>query len=259
MRRALRGIGVEVEQAGGPDAEVRVFVETLTREDRAAVSAAGGAPGVLPVMAVMTKADLCGFGGPGPLAAAGAHCRQLESRTGVPTRPLAALLAVAGSDPEGLDEEMFAALQALADGSVRPPARIRSRLRAELDLFGVAVALAAVRRGADRAGVRAELLRVSGVQAVRTEIERAVAAATRSPADDDVVLARMAAAAATLRAAGLRVEIGRDRADLLRQAVHWQRVAAASGPALHRDCARDIVRGLLRLWTRAGGRPERLR
>lgn len=258
MRRALRGIGVEVEQAGGPDAEVRVFVETLTREDRAAVSAAGGAPGVLPVVAVMTKADLCGFGGPGPLAAAGAHCRQLESRTGVPTRPLAALLAVAGSDPEGLDEEMFAALQALADGSVRPPARIRSRLRAELDLFGVAVALAAVRRGADRAGVRAELLRVSGVQAVRTEIERAVAA-TRSPADDDVVLARMAAAAATLRAAGLRVEIGRDRADLLRQAVHWQRVAAASGPALHRDCARDIVRGLLRLWTRAGGRPERLR
>lgn len=273
VRRALRGVGVgvgvEVEagptgDSGAPELEIRVFVEELTGEDRAALAHAPAA------VAVMTKADLAGFGGAGPLAAAAARCRRIERRTGVPTRPLAALLAVAGSDPNALDGETLDGLRALAGGAARLPARLRRRLCAELDVFGVAVAVRALRCGADRAGVRAELLRASGVADLAAEIARAggvaryrrvlaaVAAAERLAtgphgdaiarflAGDEVVLARMAHAAEAAGAARIPDD---DGAAQLRRAVAWQRVA--------RDWAPDIVRGSLRLWMRAGGRPAR--
>ena len=67
LRRALRCAGADPEAI---EVEVYVFVETLTPEDRAAL----GSRSERPRVAVLNKADLLGFGGPGPMAAAAARC-----------------------------------------------------------------------------------------------------------------------------------------------------------------------------------------
>jgi hypothetical protein len=72
---------------------------------------------------------------------------------------------------------------------------------------------------------------------------------------DAAVLARMRAAVEVLRDAGLDIDITGNRESHLRRAVRWQRYSRGPVSALHRDCAADIVRGSLRLWSLAGGVP----
>ena len=291
VRRALRGAGLVVTAPGvAADVGVYVFTESLTPDDRAALADAR-----LPTVAVLNKADLAGFRGDGPMAIAAARCRELQSSTGVPTRPLAALLAVAAGDPAVLDPELVAALQQLTEGSARVnPAtvspRIRRRLLAELDLFGIAIAVAAVSGGADPAALAALFRQLSGLNSVIAEIDR-VGAPSRyrrlvdalAPlvgqsvgprgarvaeflAGDAVVLARRAAAADVLTAAGEipageipageipAGEIPDDSGEpdaALRRAIFLQRYARGPVAVLHRACGTDIVRGELRLWRRA--------
>ena len=241
-----------------------VFVETLTPEDRAAL----GSRSERPRVAVLNKADLLGFGGPGPMAAAAARCHALQPTVGVPVLPLAGLLAAAGN---GLEPAVLDGLVAVARGRGVPGPH--SRLLAELDLFGVATAVAALRDGAGRGEVAAVLRRASGLDALIAEIDRAGAAVryrraaaglgrlaglatgSRAVADflagDDVVLARSAAAAAVLEAAGLPTPMSRDSVGLLRDAIAWRRYGDGPVSALHRACAADLSRAALRRWSRA--------
>ncbi|HPX36644.1 MAG TPA: hypothetical protein PLH92_06585 [Mycobacterium sp.] len=247
---------------GDPELRIRVIVESFADED--------GRPDV----AVLNKADLIGFAGAGPMAAAVSRCAELRRRTGVPTVGLSAPVAVAALDPAVLDDELFGALRVLAAGPARPDAAVRGRLLAELDLFGIANAVAALRAGADRTAVRTALRGVSGVDEVGAEIARAAAPAryrrigvalaelttlAAGPdgarlagflAGDEVVLARMAAAADVVRSAGLARVAGPDhlRADQLCTAIGWRRYADGPVSELHRACGADLARGSLRLW-----------
>ncbi|MCX6481694.1 MAG: hypothetical protein NT146_00055, partial [Mycobacterium sp.] len=145
VRRALRGAGALLADPGEPaDVDVYVFVETLTPDDIAQLSAADR-----PSVAVLNKADLTCFRGEGPVAVAAARCQELQRRTGVPTRPLAALLAVAASGATAGQQSLIDTLRTVGADPARLAPGMRHRLMAELDLFGTAIAAAAVGRGAD--------------------------------------------------------------------------------------------------------------
>lgn len=267
--RALRNVGRMVAGPGeSADVDVYVFVETLNADDRAVLRSP-----MRPTVAVLNKADLAGFGGNGPMAAAAQRCRELQRVTAVPTRPLSALLAVAGTDPAVLDAGLFDALLSLSTAPGRPADGARHRLAADLDLFGTACAVTAVRSGADRADLAALLQTASGLGEVCAAIERASAVVhyrrltgvlaeigaddahtARMLTSDGVVLARMAAAAAVVDPAGVAGPECGSRSDHLRRAVHWQRYARGPVSALHRACAMDVARGALRLWAGAGPR-----
>ena len=266
-----------------PDITVRVIAEVVKPEDRQAIEEATG-----PVLVVLTKADLCGFGPGGPVETARRRCAQLARLTGAPTEPMVGLLALAALDPDILDEPLVEALRVLAGrpadlrtaetfvaGPHPVPGAERQRLVDALDLFGIAHAVVALRAAPDGVtseAVRAVLRRVSGVDAIAARIEglgaqvryRRLQAlltewATRAPTDpdiaevllsDDVVLARMAAAVDVLSAAGVEPELdGSDtRAAHLRRALRWRTYGAGPVTALHRACAADVTRGSLRLW-----------
>ena len=278
VRHALRGADVVVaDQGGAAEIDVYVFTETLTPEDRAALSAARR-----PMVAVLNKADLICFAGARPMAEAAARCRELQSSTGVPTRPLAALLAGVATDPAGLDPDLAAALRRLSigpsglAGSWRIGTGVRRRLLAELDLVGVAIAAAAVSGGAGPEVLTALFREFSGIQGVLEEIgeaaaviryrrllralaplaERAVgsrgAPVAAFLAGDAVVLARMAAASEVVTPPA--VPGWRDA--LLCQAIYFQRYARGPVSGLHRECGIDIARGALRQWRRAGDAGE---
>lgn len=253
VARALRGAGVRVTAPEDADVDLCVFVETLNADDRAALAGA-----VRPAVAVLGKADLAGFRGDGPMAAAAARCRELQRATGVPTRPLSGLLAVAGTDPSVLDTALFGALRGLAAAPAGVPGSLRRRLAAELDLYGTACAVSAVAAGASAGEVAAVLRRLSGLDGVCAAVDDAAAAVryrrlrSAEPGDgDEAVLARASAAAAALRSAGFDDLECRTRAGHLRRAVHWQRYARGPLPALYRDCAMDAARGAMRHWARA--------
>ncbi|ORW29915.1 hypothetical protein AWB91_21175 [Mycobacterium paraense] len=266
------GISVTTGATGTADLDVYVTAEVVKPEDTQAIAAAAR-----PVLAVLNKADL-----------AGSRCAELSALVAAPMEPMSGLLAVAAAD--GLDGELWAALRALAadpggatclDGSFAgflaadlpvPPA-LRLRLLDTLDLLGIALGIAAARRGATPAQVRALLRRVSGVDAVLARLSvlgaevryqrvlRAVAELEalavgdegihRFLCCDDAVLARMAAAVDAAAAAG--PDPGADPAAHLAHAVRWQRYGRGPVSALHRECGADIARGSLRLWSRAGG------
>ena len=246
VSRALRGAGIAVAcHPDDADVDVYVFVETLNADDRAALADAAR-----PTVAVLNKADLAGFSDGGPMVLAARRCRQLRRETGVPVRPLCALLALAGTDPEVLDNAL-ADLRTLAGGAA-PSAQARMRLAADLDMVGIAVAVAGLREGAGRPAIAEMLWRVSGMGDVLTAIDLAAAALRYRRARG---AARFAAALAVLEAAGAPAPMG---ADPLRQAVHWQRYACGPVSPLHGACARDVARGALRRWVAAGGRPAGL-
>lgn len=85
------------------------------------------------------------------------------------------------------------------------------------------------------------------------------AAVARALAGDDLVLTRMRLAAAVIRESGLPVRLDGGDDDLVRQAATWQRYAAGPVTAVHAGCARDLTRGLLRMWARRRDRPRTLR
>ncbi|MDD4866877.1 MAG: hypothetical protein PHQ28_07100 [Mycobacterium sp.] len=301
------GIAVVTPPAGpaGPDADamvadvlVYVIAEVVKPEDADAVAAARR-----PVLAVLNKADLAGSlsgrTGDGPMAAARARRADLSARLGVPVEPMIGLLAVAALDD--LDPGLWAALVMLAD---RPAnlfdgsfagfladdnpvsAGVRLRLLDTFDLFGTALAVAAIRQGRPAAQVRTLLRRTSCLDAVldrlsmvgaeeryrrvlQTVAELEALAVTDELIGgfltrDDTVLARMAAAVDLAEAAGLQDgPVFADRDDPgahLRRALRWQRYSRGRPTPvsdLHRSCGADIARGSLRLWSRTcGSLPE---
>ncbi len=297
LDRAGAASGIRVtSSARDADAVVYVVTEVVKPEDTDAIAAAGR-----PVLAVLNKADLAGSlsgrGGDGPIGAARTRCAALSVLVGVPMEPMIGLLAVATLDD--LDGALWAALRTLAadprgaaclDGSFAEflaadnpvPTDLRLRLLDTLDLFGIALGVAALRRGRPVLQVRALLRRISGVDAVLAKVSvvgaevryqrvlRAVAEleALAISGDqsgesisgflsrDDTVVARMAAAVDLAEAAGLDVgpvDLDRDPAAHLPRAVRWQRYSRASVSDLHRACGADIARGSLRLWSQACG------
>jgi hypothetical protein len=256
------------------DLDVYVLAETLKPEDRRALTESSR-----PVVGVLNKADLAGFGGEGPVAAATARCRRLTELSGIPVYPLAGLVAVAAVDDTVVDDELVDALRVLATdpadlGSTdrftatahRLPHAIRERLLRQLDLFGIAHGVVALRDGADRAGLVAALRRASAVDGLLAGIARAGAPVryqritdAHVAASDEQVAARMAAAIDVVRAAGLEVDDVEDDAAVstyLQRAITWQRYSRGPVSRLHRCCGADIARGSLRLWERAGGVAE---
>ena len=267
---ALNHAGIVPDE---PDLVVYVIAEVVKPEDSRAVQALVAAR--CPVLAVLNKADVAGFAGGGPMALARARCKHFSALLGVSVEPMSGLLAVAAQE-DVLDDASWAALRTLAlaaDGSV--PADVRLRLLDTLGLFGVAVAVAAVRRSKTAAQVRALLRLVSGVDAVLDQVAavgaevryrrvldavaelEALAVADGEIGDflarDDMVFARMAAAVDLAQSAGLQVGSCRDPAGYLSRAARWQRYSREQASAVHRACGADIARGSLRLWSRAGG------
>jgi len=281
------------------DLVVYVTAEVVKPEDSRAIQAIAAAR--RPVLAVLNKADVAGFAGDGPIALARARCAHFSALVGVPMEPMVGLLAVAALD-DLLDDASWAALRKLADianfdapfeGSFEGflafpaaddpvPADVRLRLLDTLDLFGVALAVAAVRQGKTAAQVRALLRRVSGVDAVLDKVaaggaevryRRVLDAVAELEAlavshdeisgrigefcsRDATVIARMAAAVDLAESTGLEVGSCPDPAAHLAQALRWQRYSLGRlGPvsAVHRACGADIARGSLRLWSQAGG------
>jgi hypothetical protein len=277
VTRVLHEAGVTIASPSEPaDLDVYVLAETLKPEDRRAL-----ADSPSPVVAVLNKADLAGFGGAGPVAAAAVHCRLLSDLTGAAVYPLAGLAAVAAVDDTVVDDEMLDALRALttepADlGSTdRFAARthrlsqpVRQRLLAQLDLFGIAHGVLALRDGADRPALMAALRRASALDALLAGIDAAAAPvryrrltetlAAQFLTGDEVAAARMAAAIEVVRAAGMTVDDDVSAEAHLRRAISWQRYSRGPVSRLHRSCGADIARGSLRLWERAGGIAEPL-
>ncbi len=271
------GLLVSTQLVSTQEEDVLVYVinEVLKPEDSEAIAAARN-----PVLAVLNKADLAGSlsgrGGDGPIAAARARCAQLSTLAGVPMEPMIGLLAGAGLD--AFDQDVWTAVRLLArsgstqalferscdgflalDNPAGPvPIELRQRLLDSLDLFGTALAVAAVRRGATAPQVRALLRRVSGVDAVVHKIGALGAEAryrrvldavaelealavteegiekqiTEFLSHDDTLSARMAAAMDVAEAAGLDLDIlgdrdvladGDDSAAHLQRATRWQR------------------------------------
>jgi hypothetical protein len=276
-----RGISVTA-QPDAADVDVYVVAEVIKPEDRDAIAAARH-----PVLAVLNKADLTGFGSDGPIAAARSRCTRLSAVAGAPMEPMLGLLAVAVLD-DLVDDALCDALGLLAarrldldspDAVVAArhavSADIWLRLLDTLDVFGMALAIAAVQQGRPAGEVRTLLRRVSGVDAVADRIItlgaevhyqrvldavaelEALAVTDRRISEflscDDTVIARMAAAVEVVEAA--RLEVGRcdDPAAHLPRAVRWQRYSRGAVTALHRACGMDIARGSLRLWSQAGG------
>ena len=305
VRRALdgagRAAGIAVDSLATEhdvDAVVYVITEVVKPEDTEAIAQASAAGG--PVLAVLNKADLAGSlsgRGDGPIAAARARCTELSALIGVPMEPMTGLLAVAALDD--LDSAQWTALSALAahpgtacfDGSFAAflaadapvPTEVRQRLLDTLDLFGTALAVAALRQGRTPAQVLTLLHRMSGVDGVMARIgalgaearyQRVLDAVTELEAlavgggrlgerisgflsRDATVVARMAAAVDLAEAAGLDPgdrrprDAHRDPSAHLPRAVRWQRYSRASASELHRACGADIARGSLRLWSQA--------
>ncbi len=279
---ALAGAGVTlIPDPAGADVDVVVIAEVLKPEDRALLT--GMDARAKPVLVVLNKADLAGFGAGGPMAIAHRRAADYRALTGVPTVPMIGLLATAV-----LDDEMVSALRTLTTEPVdltstdaflqtdhRLTRDVRTRLLDTLDRFGIAHAVLALSRGATAASLPALLRRLSEVErvvaqltatgaAVRYRRVRSAVAEIRALAvesgderlteflsTDDTVIAVMAAAVDVVEAAGLAVDPSNHAGAHLRRAAHWRRYGRGPLDALHRSCAADISRGSLRLLGRA--------
>jgi hypothetical protein len=252
-----------------PDLVVYVIAEVVKPEDVRAVQAERRR-----VLGVLNKADVTGFAGDGPMGLARARCKHFSALLGVPVEPMIGLLAVAAHG-DVLDDASWAALRRLAANASTD---FGPRLVDTLGPLGVAVAVAALRRGKTAAQVRALLRWVSGVDAVSDQVAavgtevcyrrvldavadlQALAVSDGEIGEflarDDAVLARMAAAldfaGSLAESTGLQVGSGHDRAAHLAEAVRWQRYSRGPVSDVHRACGADIARGSLRLWSRAG-------
>lgn len=284
VAHALTRTGLAVT-APPATAEVVVYVtaEVVKPEDRDAIAAASE-----PVLMVLNKADLTRTPD-GPIVATRTQSAQFSELSGAPTQPLIALLAVAALD-ELLDDTLWAALRLLADypADMRSPddflagahpvaTAVRQRLLETLDLFGIALVVAALQRQTPATAIGDLLRRVSGVDAVARKVAALAVEArycrvvdavaeleTLAVSDDSIsdflcsdeaVIARMAAAVDVIEATGRNVDPRDDPTAHLQRAVHWQRYSRGPAPALHRRCGADIARGSLRLWSHAGGSP----
>ena len=277
---ALASSGVRLDADADADVRVLVFAEALKPEDRAQLRAATSASGApVPAMVVLNKADLSGVTPRGPLAYAERRAAAFATAVGRPVVPMIAHLATVA-----LDEEDVAALRRLAaapadmtstDSFIGSdhllPAELRRRLLGRLDRFGLAHAVVAAAAGAAGTTVAAQLRAISQVDGV---VERLVAVAApvryrkvcsavhelRTLAarsgdgqlstfltTDEVVIAVMDAAVEVVQAAGFAVDRPDDADAQLQRAVRWATYARGPVSVLHQRCAKDIVRGSLRL------------
>jgi len=269
VARALDRAASAIEVAPPESAvEVVVYVtaEVIKPEDADAIAAAGR-----PVVVVLNKADLAGSlsgrNGDGPIEAARARSANLSKLVGVPVEPMIGLLAVAALD--GLDERSWAALRVLAahpsapvslDGSFAGflaadnpvPSEVRLHLLATLDLFGIALGIAALRKGVTSAQVRRLLRRASCLDAVLRTVSAGGAEARYRRVLDAVAELEALAVGRT----GLGDQIGgflcSDATVVARMAAAAEFARYSRDPAsdLHRACAADIARGSVRLWSR---------
>jgi hypothetical protein len=293
LDRAGVAVGVTVTPAtcaADPEVDLVVYVttEVVKPEDTDAIAAARH-----PVLALLNKADLAGFAGDGPITAARRSCAHFSALLGVPMEPMIGLLAVTALD-DLLDDALWDALRVLAahpgcsaslDSSYEGflaannpvPTEVRLRLLDTLDLFGIALGVAAVRQGGTAAQVRVLLRRVSCVDAVVDKIvavgaearyRRVLEAVAKLEAlavtderisaflsRDDTVVARMAAAVDLAEAAGLEVGPRDDPAAHLPRALRWQRYSRGPVSDVYRACGADIARGSLLLWSQAWKSP----
>jgi hypothetical protein len=285
------GVGKTITVTPPPEADIDVYVlaEVVKPEDREAIAAAGRP--VLAVLnkADLIATAESGRYPHEPASAARRHCARLADLpgfTGLPIEPVVGVLAVATLD-DLVNDALWVALQQLAiqpadlssadsfvAGDHPLPADLRRRLLETVDVFGVTAALAAIRRGATRAQTRVLLRRLSCIDDVIDEIgtvgaqvhyQRVLDAVadleTLAVSDcrvgeflsrDETVLARMTAAVNVVEAAGMRVDRCDSAAGYLRRAVGWQRYSRGPVSGIHRACGADIVRGSLRLWSKAG-------
>lgn len=270
---ALAGAGVAVTpDPAVADVGVVVIAEVLKPEDRATLDRLGR-PGVV----VLNKADVTGFGAGGPMALANRRAAHYQTLTGVPTVPMIASLA-----DVAIDDEMLGALRTLlhtpadlssVEAFVTAPhpvsSRVRRRLIATLDRFGIAHAALALEAGVEADALAGLLRRLSGVERVLEQLDAAAAPlryrrlkdvitelhalATQSEQlaeflrSDETVLTVMTAAVHVVEAAGVCVDRGDEATAHLRRAVHWRRYGRGPVDTLHRTCAADITRGSLRL------------
>ena len=144
----------------------------------------------------------------------------------MPTRPLAALLAVAASRDTAGQRSLIDALRTVGANPARLAPGMRHRLLAELDLFGTAIAAAAVGRGADTPALAALLHQASGISAVLEEIDRAAAPIRYRRLIG--ALARLADAAVGPRGAGVAEFLAGDAVALARMAAALDVVGAAA-------------------------------
>lgn len=260
---ALRRAGLTPVDAGA-DVDVVVIAETAKPEDCRTVADADR-----PLVVVLNKADLLG-------AVAAGRAGLISRRTGAPTIPATALLAVAD-----LDDDLLGALRGLAahppdlssvDGFGAGPHPVgtetRMRLLAALDLAGIRAVARALEsdRDGDAGAVSALLHGLSNIDQVMAGVHaaaaplryrrlrssmtalQALAARTAderlaaSLAGDVAVHTEMTAASEVLTAAGLHV----DHDDPVRRAVRWQRYSRGPVDALHRSCGVAVARGALR-------------
>nr|CRL72320.1 hypothetical protein CPGR_02781 [Mycolicibacterium komanii] len=275
---ALTAAGVEVACDDAADIDVLVIAEALKPEDRAYLDTSAR-----PTVAVLNKADLSGFGAAGPMALAHHRAAQCRALTGAPTVPMVALLARADLTGDLVDALQtlrtepadLSSTDAFVEAPHRLPRDVRERLLAALDRFGIAHAVLALDRGADRDALPKHLRKLSGLDRVvehieaagaplryrrlRTVVTQLRAVATQSDdarlaellVSDDAVLSVMTAAVDVVEAVGAHVDRSDDADSHLRRAVHWRRYGDGPVNALHRACAADISRGSLRLLGRS--------
>jgi hypothetical protein len=244
----MRCRGVHVVAEASAELRLLVVAEVLKPEDRAALASSE-----LPTVIVLTKADISG------------------SETDASVVPMMGLLATVTD----LDDQLVAALRmfvaeppdlssvdAFVETEHTVDRAVRTRLLDRLDRFGIANAVSALASGAEPSAVVGLLQQLGNVDGVlarmhtdaapvryrRVQIAlselRALAART-----DDERLWRFLSADATVAAvmaAALDV-LGADGPDTQeRCAIRWSRYARGPVNALHRACANDVVRGMLR-------------
>jgi hypothetical protein len=288
-RAGAIGQTITVTPATEADIDVYVLAEVVKPEDRAAIAAAGRP--VLAVLnkADLLASPESERYPHEPASAARRRCARLAEVpgfAGVPIEPVVGMLAAATLD-DLVDDALWAALQQLAiqpadlssansfvAGEHPLPAELRRRLLETVDVFGVMAAVTAIRRGATRAQTRVFLRHLSCIDDVIDAIGTlgapvhyqrlldAVAtlemlAVTDRRVDeflsrDQTVIARMTAAVSVVEAAGMRVDRCDSASAHLRRAVGWQRYSRGPASGIHRACSADIVRGSLRLWSKAG-------
>ncbi len=279
VEAALRQRGVHVTPWGaGFDVCILVIAETAKPEDLAVARSAR-----VPMLMVLTKADLAGAGAGGPIAVARRRAAAVHELTGAPVVPVVGLLAaLEGADD--LEDDLVAALRRFVteppnltsvDAFVEachPVGRdVRARLLARLDRFGIAHGVLALADGCDAVRLGSHLAHLGNLDEVICALDAAAAPVkyrrmrttvyelcslavqlndnglSNMLADDVTVMATMGAAVAVIEAAGLSVDRGDTAPAHLDRAVRWRRYGRGPVNALHRQCSADIVRGSLRL------------
>jgi hypothetical protein len=245
---ALRRRGVHVVAEASAELRLLVIAEVLKPEDRAALASSE-----LPTVIVLTKADVSGSVADASVVS---MIGLLATVTGLDDQLMAALCAFVEKPPD------LSSVDAFIEAAHSVDRAVRTRLLDRLDRFGIANAVRALAGGAGPAAVVELLHQLSNVDGVLARLHadaapvryrrvqhalselRALAART----DDERLWQFLSADAtvAAVMAAALEVLEANEPDTQERRAIHWSRYARGPVNALHRSCANDVVRGMLR-------------